>query len=359
MGMNAAFPVNAWYAAAWSHEIGHALSPRKICNRDMVLYRKSDGTVSALEDACWHRLLPLSLGRLEGDTVICGYHGLAFDGSGRCTHMPAQRTINPSARVKSYPVVERHRLLWVWPGDPALADPDLMPDFHWNDGADWVGEGGTYYGLKANYRLIIDNLLDLTHETYVHAGSIGDEHVTQTPFDVTHTDRKAVVTRWMKGIEPPPFWARNLGKPGLVDRWQIINFEAPSIVAGDVGVAPVGTGAPEGDRSQGVNGFFLAAITPETDGSCHYFWNFVRSFAVEDEALTGRINLAHANAERTGLYDQDVFVLEAQQAAIENNPRMPFYNLNIDMGSLWAHRLIDAMVEAERPRGPIAAEAAE
>ncbi len=146
MGMNAAFPLNAWYAAAWGHEVGRALSPRKICNRDMVLYRKEDGTVAALEDACWHRLLPLSLGRLDGDTVICGYHGLAFDGTGRCTHMPAQRTINPSARVRSYPVVERHRLLWVWPGDPALADPALMPDFHWNDGTDWVGAGGTYYG---------------------------------------------------------------------------------------------------------------------------------------------------------------------------------------------------------------------
>ena len=180
----------------------------------MVLYRRTDGQVTALEDACWHRLLPLSMGRLEGDEVVCGYHGLVFNAAGRCTYMPAQKTINPSACVRSYPVAERHRLVWIWPGDPALADPAKIPDFHWNDGTEWVGEGGTFYGLKCDYRLVIDNLMDLTHETYVHAGSIGDEAITSSPFDVTHTDRTATVTRWMIDIEPPPFWAKQLDRPG-------------------------------------------------------------------------------------------------------------------------------------------------
>ena len=143
-----AFPLNAWYAAAWSHEIAHELAARTICDQDMVLYRRTDGQVTALEDACWHRLLPLSMGRLEGDQVICGYHGLVFNSAGRCTYMPAQKTINPSACVRAYPMAERHRLVWVWPGDPALADPAKIPDFHWNDGTDWVGEGGTFYSLQ-------------------------------------------------------------------------------------------------------------------------------------------------------------------------------------------------------------------
>ncbi len=341
------FPLNAWYAAAWGHEIKHELAARTICAKDMVLYRKSDGQVAALEDACWHRLLPLSLGWLRGDDVVCGYHGLVFNAAGRCTFMPAQKTINPSACVRSYPVLEKHRLVWVWPGDPALADPELVPDFHWNDGTEWVGEGGTYYSMRCDYRLIIDNLMDLTHETYVHAGSIGDENITEASFGVTHTDRTATVQRWMLDIDPPPFWKKNLGKPGHVDRWQIIRFEAPSIVVGDVGVAPVGTGAQQGDRSQGVNGCFLAAITPETETSCHYHWNFVRTFRTDDDELTRSINNAHANPERTGLYDQDVFVLEAQQKAIDKNPRMPFYNLNIDAGALWARRKIDQMLAAE------------
>jgi phenylpropionate dioxygenase-like ring-hydroxylating dioxygenase large terminal subunit len=221
-----------------------------------------------------------------------------------------------------------------------------MPDFHWNDGNDWVGEGGAFYNLKCDYRLVVDNLMDLTHETYVHVGSIGDEAITSTPFEVTHTDRTATVTRWMIDIEPPPFWAKQLGRLGRVDRWQIIYFQAPSVVVGDVGVALTGTGAQQGDRSQGVNGAFLAAITPETDKTCHYFWNFVRTFRKDDGLLTRDIQRAHVNDGR-GVYDQDHDVLEAQQKAIDRNPRMPFYNLNIDAGALWARRKIDNMLKSE------------
>ncbi len=177
-----------------------------------------------------------------------------------------------------------------------------------------------FYSLKCDYRLVIDNLMDLTHETYVHAGSIGDEAITSSPFDVTHTDRTATVTRWMIDIDPPPFWKKQLDRPGHhVDRWQIIYFQAPSVIVGDVGVAVTGTGAPQGDRSQGVNGAFLAAITPETETSCHYFWNFVRTFRTDDEQLTRDITKAHVN-DGNGVYDQDHTVLEAQQKAIDRNP---------------------------------------
>lgn len=350
-----AWPTNVWYAAAWSHELGRHLTARSICDNDIVMYRCTDGTAAALADACWHRLVPLSLGRLDGDSVVCGYHGLAFEPSGRCSHMPAQETINPSACVRSYPVVERHRLCWIWLGDPAQANPDLIPDFHLNDGTDWVGEGGLFESLKCDYRLVIDNLMDLTHETYVHAGSIGDEAITRSPFEVTHTERSVTVTRWMKDIEPPPFWAKQLGKPGPVDRWQIITYQAPSLIAGDVGVAPTGTGAPEGDRSHGVNGHFLAAITPERDGSCHYFWNFVRNYRCDDGELTRALKLAHVN-QGNGVYEQDVTILEAQQKAIERNPRAPFYNLNIDAGALWARRILDRVIAAEARPGIRAAE---
>jgi vanillate O-demethylase monooxygenase subunit len=237
-------------------------------------------------------------------------------------------------------------MVWVWPGDPALADPAKMPDFHWNDGDEWVGEGGTFYSLKCDYRLVIDNLMDLTHETYVHAGSIGHDAIVDVPFDVTYTDRIVTVTRWMKNIEAPPFWARQLGKDGNVDRWQIIRCEVPSIVVGDVGVAPAGTGAPEGDRSQGVNGAFLAAVTPETETTCHYHWNFVRLFHRDHEELTRKINLAHVNNGQ-GVYDEDVVFLESQQRAILRHPRQPFYNLNIDAGPMWCRRLIDRMIAKE------------
>jgi vanillate O-demethylase monooxygenase subunit len=349
------FPMNAWYAAAWDVELKRELTPRTICGKKLVLYRSTEGRVVALEDACWHRLAPLSLGWLRGDEVVCGYHGLVFNQDGRCTYMPAQDTINPSACVRPYPVVERHRLAWVWMGDPALADPDRIPELHWNDDESWAGEGGTFYSLKCDYRLVVDNLMDLTHETFVHAGSIGDEAITKVPFEVTHTDRFVTLSRWMVDIEPPPFWARQLGKPGHVDRWQIIRFEAPSTVVGDVGVAPTGTGAPQGDRSQGVNGHFLAAITPQAERSCHYHWNFVRNYRLKDQRLTTELHLAHVNNGK-GVYEQDVDILEAQQRAIDELPRQPFYNLNIDAGAMWARRLIDRMLAAEQGTTAIAAE---
>ncbi len=349
MTVERAYPLNAWYPAAWSHEIGRALFARKICDQNLVLYRRQDGAAVALEDSCWHRLLPLSLGRLKGDEVMCGYHGLVFNSAGRCTFMPAQKTINPSACVRAFPVAEKHRLVWIWPGDPALADPAKVPDFHWNDGTEWVGEGGTFVSLKCDWRLVVDNLMDLTHETYVHAGSIGDEAILEAPFEATHDERTATLTRWMIGIEPPPFWGKQLGKPGPVDRWQIVRFEAPAVVVGDVGVAPTGSGAPQGDRSQGVNGAFLAALAPETATSCHYFWNFARTFHRDDEGLTRALQKAHVN-DGDGVYDQDHRVLEAQQRAILENPRQPFYNLNIDAGALWARRLVEALVSRERLR---------
>lgn len=105
------FPMNAWYPAAWRHEVERRLIARTICEKDIVLYRRTEGAIAALEDACWHRLLPLSLGRLAGDQIVCGYHGLVFNSAGRCTHMPAQKTINPSACVRAYPVAEKHRLV--------------------------------------------------------------------------------------------------------------------------------------------------------------------------------------------------------------------------------------------------------
>lgn len=349
MNARPGFPLNAWYAAAWDVEVKRALLSRTICNRKVVLYRRQDGTAAALEDACWHRLAPLSKGRLDGDNVVCGYHGLVFNVQGRCVFMPSQETINPSACVRSYPVAEKHRFVWIWPGDPALADPAKIPDLHWNQDPDWASDGRTII-VKCDYRLVLDNLMDLTHETFVHGSSIGNDAVAEAPFQTTHGERTVTVTRWMRDIDPPPFWAGQLGKPGRVDRWQIIRFEAPATIAIDVGVAPAGSGAPEGDRSQGVNGFVLNTITPQTDSTCLYFWAFARNYDILNQARTTQLR---EGVER--IFREDEEVLEAQQVAMEENKGRVFYNLNIDAGSMWARRLIDRMIEAEQPATPMQA----
>ena len=341
------FPLNAWYAAAYDVELGRTLLPRTICDVKMVMFRKLDGSVAALEDACWHRLLPLSMGTLDGDEVTCGYHGLVFNAAGRCTHMPSQETLNPSACVRAFPAIERHRLLWAWPGDAALADPALIPDWHWNDDPDWAGDGKMIH-VKCDYRLVIDNLMDLTHEAFVHGSSIGSRDVAEAPFVATHNERTATVTRWMEHITPPPFWAGQIrharGYEGAVDRWQIIRFEAPCTVTIDVGVAEAGTGAAAGDRSNGVSGQVLNTITPETGTSCHYFWAFARNYCLDEQRLTHELREGVAR-----IFREDERILEAQQIAINEHPDHQFYNLNIDAGSMWARRLIDQQVARERP----------
>jgi phenylpropionate dioxygenase-like ring-hydroxylating dioxygenase large terminal subunit len=344
------FPLNAWYAAAYDIELNRTLLPRTICNRKLVLYRKLDGTPAALEDACWHRMLPLSKGHLDGDQLVCGYHGLVYGPNGRCTSMPSQETINPSACVRSYPVVERHRLVWLWMGDPALADPAKVPDLHWNDDPAWAGDGRRIHA-KCDYRLVVDNLMDLTHETFVHGSSIGQRAVAESPFKITHTDDRVTVTRWMRDIDPPPFWSYQLRKKnGAVvraDRWQIITFEPPCTVTIDVGVAPTGTGAPEGDRSAGVNGYVLNTMTPETDTTCHYFWAFCRNYNIQDQGLTQWLREGV-----TRVFGEDEAILEAQQQAILDHPDKEFYNLNIDAGAMWARRMIDGMIAAEQVGKP-------
>src|ERR1700693_5821306 len=153
------FPLNAWYIAAWDAEVGRTTFARTVCGKRMLLYRRMDDRPVALEDVCWHRLAPLLLGRLEGDNIICPYHGLKFNDAGRCVHMPSQETINPAACVRAFPLVERHRFLWVWPGNPTSADPALIPDLHWNQSPQWTADG-SMLPLACNFRLVLDNLMD-------------------------------------------------------------------------------------------------------------------------------------------------------------------------------------------------------
>ena len=201
--------------------------------------------------------------------------------------------------------------------------------------------------------------MDLTHETFVHGSSIGQRSIAEVPFEITHGPGSARVTRWMVDVEPPPFWKMQLewktGEPaGNVDRWQIIDFQAPSTVAIDVGVAPTGTGAPEGDRSAGVNGYVLNTMTPESAGSCHYFWAFARNYSLDDQRITTLIREGVA-----GVFAEDEEVLAAQQRSIDAHPDKQFYNLNIDGGAMWARRLIDQMIAAENDDGRYARSAEE
>ncbi|MET0456910.1 MAG: aromatic ring-hydroxylating dioxygenase subunit alpha, partial [Mycobacterium sp.] len=296
-------------------------------------------------DACWHRLAPLSMGKLVGrDGIRCPYHGIVYDSAGRCAAMPAQEVLNPSATVPSYPVVDRHRFVWVWLGDPYLAKVDEVPDMHQMD--EWAGDGETI-ALQCNFQLVLDNLMDLTHEEFLHTSSIGGENISTSEFDVVHDGNSVTLSRWMIDIPPVPFMAAQMrnkfpGFEGNVDRWQIIHYRYPSTICIDVGVAKTGTGAPQGDRSHGINGYVMNTITPETDTTCRYHWAWMRNYLMDSQLLTTQI--------RDGIrhvFTEDTAMLQAQQKAIDANPDYEFYNLNIDAGGMWIRRLLTRQLEAE------------
>jgi vanillate monooxygenase len=333
------FPLNQWYAVGWDHELKQSPLARTICNEDIVFYRKPDRTIVALEDLCPHRLVPLSNGKLEGDKLVCGYHGLTVDCTGKCVEMPQQENLRGKKLVRTFPVVERHRFAWVWIGEEELADESLVPELHWCSNPNWVADGETFH-MKCDYRLLVDNLMDLSHETYVHPTSIGQEEIVESPIETTSDDNSVTVTRWMRDIVPPPFWTNNLGSNENCDRWQICDFSLPANVMIDVGVAPTGSGAPEGDRSQGITGIVIGLMTPETETTTWYHWGMVRDFEIEDKALTRQIR----DAQNT-VFSEDVDVLEAQQRMITKHSDRELSNFNIDKGGLLARKMIERFIE--------------
>jgi vanillate O-demethylase monooxygenase subunit len=335
------FVKNQWYVAGWDHEIDRTPLGRVICGEAVVLYRRFDRTVVALHDACPHRLLPLSMGIKEGDNIRCRYHGLLVDSEGRAVEMPVRtERVHKSVCTRAYPVVERHRFVWVWIGDPERADPGLVPNFWPCSHPGWTFDGG-YNHIQCDYRLVIDNLMDLTHETYVHQGSIGQQEILGAPIE-THAEGNLVtVTRWMANIDAPPFWRNALKREGPVDRWQICHFLAPSSVIIDVGVAPITAGATIETHDQGVRGFVIDAMTPESETTSHYFWGMARNFDIDDPGFTARFK-----KQQGGVFLEDVAILEAQQRSILANPGLKLKAFSIDTGGVRARQVISRLLEA-------------
>lgn len=333
---------NAWYVAGWDYEIDRAPLARTICDIPVMLYRKLDGAVVAMRDACPHRMLPLSMGLREGDSIRCKYHGLKLGPDGIAVEMPLKNeAVNRRICAETFAVAERHRFVWIWIGDRAAADTALIPDL-WPCSADgWVFDGGHYH-VAADYRLMIDNLMDLTHETYVHMGSIGQPELMEAPLETRVDGDGVFVSRWMPGIDAPPFWRGALGKEGPVDRWQICQFIPPSAVIIDVGVAPSGSGATLEKHDQGVRGFVIDVATPETETSMHYFWGMARSFATDDAGFTARFR-----QQQGGVFLEDKAILEAQQRAILAHPTMKLNAYSIDEGGTRARRIINRLIREQ------------
>lgn len=333
---------NRWYVACWAGDLTTDPLARTFLGDQVVLYRDGNGAPAALEDRCCHRSAPLSLGKVEGHNIRCGYHGLVFDRSGACVSIPGQSQIPPGAQVQSYPVVEKWGAVWIWPGATDAADPTLIPNCFWLDDPGWEPAPG-YINIKADYRLLVDNLLDLTHVSYLHRSTLaGDDVEAVTP---VHTERKGdavTVERWIGNVSPPPLYTRASGIEGIVDRWQLIRWEAPANVFFDIGCAHAGTGAPQGDRSQGVSMWSTHLITPETESTTHYHFSFVRDYALDDPNVTEILR----NGARSALLE-DLEILEIQQRVISSAGTANSVDINIDNAPLQARRILADLIEAE------------
>jgi phenylpropionate dioxygenase-like ring-hydroxylating dioxygenase large terminal subunit len=334
---------NCWQVIAFLKEIGPTPLARTVQNEPIVLFRTRSGEAIALFDRCPHRLAPLSYGRVVDDQIQCGYHGLCFDRDGQCVRVPGQDTVPQRARVRKYPLVERHGFAWIWMGDAGGADPDKVPDFHWMDDPAWAAVAG-YHHFSANYQLVNDNLLDLSHESFVHEETIGNESVAESPAHVTLHGDMIRVHRDMLNIEAPPFYKRTTGFTGRINRWHTNHFTPPGFHVIENGSMP----ADAPDKSHALERKVLNLITPETTTSSHYFWGVVRQFRRDDPALD---DIIRDGIIRT--FDQDKAILEAQQRAIGSEPDKISFPLSIrvDAGPVQGRKLMQAMLAREAAGG--------
>ncbi|GAB0117971.1 aromatic ring-hydroxylating dioxygenase subunit alpha [Acidisoma sp. 7E03] len=333
------FVKNAWYVAAMPEEIADRPLGRQICGERIVFYRGPGGKVAAVEDFCPHRGAPLSLGYVEDGKLVCGYHGLAMGCDGRAVEMPAQR-VRGFPAIKSFAVEERYGFIWVWPGERERADPATIHHLVWAESPDWAYGGGLYH-IKCDYRLMIDNLMDLTHETYVHAGSIGQKEIDEAPVTTRSEGDHVVTSRFMPDIHAPPFWQAALRMNGLpenekVDRWQICHFHPPSHVLIEVGVALAGHGGYEAPAAVKASSIVVDFITPETETTHWYFWGMARNFKPDDPALTAKIREGQGK-----IFEEDREMLERQQQNLLHWPARSLLKLNIDAGGVQSRRIIE------------------
>jgi phenylpropionate dioxygenase-like ring-hydroxylating dioxygenase large terminal subunit len=347
-----AFIRNTWYAAGWSSEIGGQLVARTLLDEPVVLFRNERGAAVALADRCAHRFVPLSKGKLKGDVIECGYHGLCFDATGACVFNPhGDHFIPKAARVKSYKLVERDGIAWIWMGDPQRADEAKIRVFSQFGRTDQFISVEGYLHVAANYQLISDNLLDLTHGQYLHpmfvnaAGPASFE-----PHE--DPDPDTVWAKFVRKSQYPNKYFQFLGYPAdkLGDHRNIMRWNPPGALLLDVGMTAVGAPA-----SEGISIPTAHLLTPETASTTHYFWAMARDFRRDDEALSSRLLEVGVRI----FNNEDKPMIEAQQQAIGDTDDLLSLRpalLSTDGPSIKARRVIQRLLKLEQPEGQMAAE---
>lgn len=337
-----AFLQNCWYVAGFDTELDAAFLARRILDEPIVFFRQGDGRIAALADRCPHRLVPLSIGKRIGDTLQCGYHGTIVAGDGSCVSIPGQSHVPAASSTRTYPAAERHGLVWVWMGPPELATPATIPDLRWQTEPGWATARGHIH-FAADYRLITDNLLDLSHETYIHQNSIGNrEEETIASFRAVVTvreGRRVMCRREMPNIETPPLFAA-IGMSDRIDRLQLASYAAPGLNMTEAGY--------RNEHESGDFRLFLRImhlLTPETERTAHYFFTSSRHVRPDEPELTDLLRRGTIST-----FGEDKFVLELQQQALEEcgDDRVPRMTIALDAGPIQGRRILEAAIEREQ-----------
>ena len=336
---------NAWYIGAWADELGDKPLARRICGDPVVLFRDGSGRAAALADRCCHRAAPLHLGTLVEAGIQCGYHGLVFDATGRCVAIPGQKLIPQDARVHSYPTVERDELVWLWMGDPSLADPATIVDFPYhNDPAHWPNKHAVY-SIKGNYMLMVDNLMDLTHLGYLHARTVGGNPGAHVEADMktVRTSTGLKFTRWMRNSLPPPSYVKAAGFQGRVDRCQEFEFVAPNTVLQWTGATDAGTATDNPQRDFRFQFRLFHGLTPETETSCFYFWSAANGYRQNDPEATEQL---YREIAPTFLEDKEM--VEAQQRRLDELGEQGLVDIASDANRMHMRRMVERLIAGDQ-----------
>ena len=334
------FVRNAWYMAAWSGDIGDRPAPIMILNEPVVLFRGVDGQIGALADVCPHRAVPLSLGCVSGDHIVCPYHGIELDRAGVCRKNPHIPGPPDRLRARAYPVAERHGMVWLWPGDEVEASVDLVPDYTWFAMPHRFAVARGKLNVAADYRLVIDNLMDLAHADYVHPNTVGQPGAAEVQqVEVLREGDTISVNALWPDLPPSALHRQAWTRTPRVDKYLDMQWRRASNLLLDLGIM-----APGESRESGIHTPAAHILTPETDKTTHYWWAFSREFDVDDEALTARLAEVIGRAFET----EDKPIIEAAQRTIDLTGA-PLRNFTKgDAGSAMVRRELDKLAAREQ-----------
>jgi phenylpropionate dioxygenase-like ring-hydroxylating dioxygenase large terminal subunit len=339
------FLKNCWYMAAWDYELNDGkLLPRMLLGERVLLYRGESGTVAALNDRCPHRGALLSDGRLEGDSVRCMYHGIKFERSGKCLEIPGQEMIPPKVRVRGYPTVESDHIIWIWMGDPAKADPALVPSLPYLSDPAWKGIPA-YLHYDASYLLIVDNLSDFSHLAFVHTNTLGgsEEYAYVTHPTLERLELGFRTERWHLGAEPPPFHKKVIrDKTSKLDRRNIATMKIPGIFDMATLFVPAGQGQA-GDYSGAREYRNCQFMTPESERTTHFFWSYLNNFEGNNAAISRSL----LNSLIEG-FMEDKAIIERQQRTLEEDPGFQMLAIRADGPLAHFRHVLEKLLAAEQ-----------